>query len=234
MKKSAFTLIELLIVIAIIAILALIAVPNFLEAQTRAKFARCLADMRAICTAVDQLRMDTGYMPIDGWDDDTPEGRRILREVFKGVGDFPEAIRSTTHYLAVLTSPIGYLSQVPVDPFLPANHNPMSGSLGFGSPYDTYIYADVDPAILAAAPNNWNQGIQALNSSTRGGVAEQYGIKPLQVGEYALIGVGPSGKAGIGTGGVGDHRGLPYSPTNGTVSAGDVVMRTGGRVDFEN
>jgi len=40
-------LIELLIVVAIIAVLAAIAVPNFLEAQTRSIISRTMADLRA-------------------------------------------------------------------------------------------------------------------------------------------------------------------------------------------
>jgi type II secretion system protein G len=63
-KRSAFTLIELLIVVAIIAILAAIAVPNFLEAQTRAKVGKVHADFRTIATALEAFRVDHNeYLP---------------------------------------------------------------------------------------------------------------------------------------------------------------------------
>ncbi len=66
MSRSAdrgFTLIELLIVIAIIAILAALAIPNFTEAQARAKVSRASADFRAVATALEAYRMDTGRYP---------------------------------------------------------------------------------------------------------------------------------------------------------------------------
>ena len=56
--KYAFTLIQLLIVVAIIAILAAIAVPNFLEAQVRAKTARVKADMRTLATGMESYAVD--------------------------------------------------------------------------------------------------------------------------------------------------------------------------------
>ncbi|HUT26109.1 MAG TPA: prepilin-type N-terminal cleavage/methylation domain-containing protein [Sumerlaeia bacterium] len=63
--RSAFTLIELLIVVAIIAILAAIAVPNFLEAQTRSKVARTKADIRSLRTAMEAYAVDCGKYPPD-------------------------------------------------------------------------------------------------------------------------------------------------------------------------
>lgn len=69
-RFGAFTLIELLIVVAIIAILAAIAVPNFLEAQTRAKISRVRADHRTIDTGLQTYYLDNNQYPwnnIQGW-----------------------------------------------------------------------------------------------------------------------------------------------------------------------
>ncbi len=62
-RRGGFTLIELLIVVAIIAILAAIAVPNFLEAQTRSKASRAWADLRTVATALELYRLDENRYP---------------------------------------------------------------------------------------------------------------------------------------------------------------------------
>lgn len=77
--KKGFTLIELLIVVAIIAILAAIAVPNFLEAQTRAKVSRALADIRTVATALETYQIDNNRYPPDGQaNEPTPDGAAKL------------------------------------------------------------------------------------------------------------------------------------------------------------
>jgi prepilin-type N-terminal cleavage/methylation domain-containing protein len=63
-RNTGFTLIELLIVVAIIAILAAIAVPNFLEAQTRAKVSRAKADLRSLSTAIEAYYVDWNMAPL--------------------------------------------------------------------------------------------------------------------------------------------------------------------------
>jgi len=58
-KKSGFTLVEIMIVVAIIALLAAIAVPNFLRARKRSQATRILEDLRLIDSATDQYAIDT-------------------------------------------------------------------------------------------------------------------------------------------------------------------------------
>ena len=58
-KRTGFTLVEIMIVVAIIALLAAIAVPGFLRARKRSQATRILNDLRMIDSAVDQYAIET-------------------------------------------------------------------------------------------------------------------------------------------------------------------------------
>lgn len=73
MSRRAFTLIEVLFIMATVMILAAIAVPNFLEAQTRSKYSRMRSDMAQISAALRAYESDWGNFPPN-----SPERRRFL------------------------------------------------------------------------------------------------------------------------------------------------------------
>jgi prepilin-type N-terminal cleavage/methylation domain-containing protein len=103
-----FTLIELLIVVAIIAILAAIAIPNFLEAQMRAKVSRVRSDLRTLATGIESFQVDKGKPPSDGENGEPHVGWATA--------------------LGRMTTPIAYITSLPADPFqdstLPETNRP--------------------------------------------------------------------------------------------------------------
>jgi len=171
---SAFTLIELLIVVAIIGILAAIAVPNFLNAQIRAKLASTYASMKSIQTAVAQYQMDNNIPPID-----------------RG----PDAQTGET-YIA-LTTPVAYLSSIAVfnDLFHTQSEEDDAIYFAYGGPYHSgqlddaariasYKKAGISYFLFGLGPDrqsNWpwpnpEYGLYSLNTPGQAGPNQDGGI----------------------------------------------------------
>ena len=106
LPSRGFTLIELLIVVAIIAILAAIAVPNFLEAQTRAKVSRAKNDLRTLNNALEAYNVDNS---------------KYVTEHYEVMGTLNESERAARCF-QWLTTPIAYISSFPLDVFTQATY----------------------------------------------------------------------------------------------------------------
>jgi len=192
LKLRAFTLIELLIVVAIIAILAAIAVPNFLEAQTRSKVCRAHCDMYSIATALVGWSVDFNHYPPDGDDLEPPINPMTAFDVMAR--------------LQVITTPVSYMTSLPFDPFhLGFDPNPPLVLLFPSLPFYTYSY------------NTFG----AYN-------ADPINQQPPNAGHpdnFNLLSLGPSEAFDSLLGS------LEYDPTNGIISAGDILRSGGSRVD---
>jgi prepilin-type N-terminal cleavage/methylation domain-containing protein len=194
MTRRAFTLIELLIVVAIIAILAAIAIPNFLEAQTRSKVARAKSDMRTVASAVEAYAIDNNTIPFDA--DDYPD--------YNQMDPASQSRWNQKERFALLTTPLPYLSSMPADPFQLAGtvQDPMTQLLFPGDPPQPYAYLTAensDPRLPKVKPQTY--GITSVGPN-RIFDSAQY--------DYAL-----SMEE--------NQMNSNYDPSNGTISRGDII-----------
>jgi prepilin-type N-terminal cleavage/methylation domain-containing protein len=196
MRNRGFTLIELLIVVAIIAILAAIAVPNFLEAQTRAKVSRAKADIRSMATAVEAYRIDYNAYPNDtgnGWPWYIPNAVSTPVSYITNAALYDPFRAHLTHTYAMRFRYVNYI----------AGQNAWCDwGVQFGSCTD------------GVATGGWILSIR--NSLTRpDGWAEAQNL----FATWKMSSAGPDRTASFPF----LDSDLIYDPTNGTVSAGDII-----------
>jgi len=214
-KRSAFTLIELLIVVAIIAILAAIAVPNFLEAQVRAKVSRCHADQRTIATAIESYTVDWNqpqlsyYFVNDAyWDCNSLNLAGTVAEQ-KG--------------WSMLTTPVAYMTSFLEDPFRTAGGF-TGGNKIKALPSRIYFFARYSGVEKCSGVKNQSV-VDLFQTCTRMGYNwVVWGLGPARqyAGSPAHILTLPEPTAAQVANG---NTVSAYDPSNGTVSKG-WIMRT--------
>ncbi|MCC6546119.1 prepilin-type N-terminal cleavage/methylation domain-containing protein [Candidatus Sumerlaeota bacterium] len=200
-KASAFTLIELLIVVAIISILAAIAVPNFLEAQTRAKVSRTKADMRSVATAMESYRVDTNHYP----------------------PPFGKVVDNSRDSWAVLSTPIAYITAARMqDPFTRPSGSVGQRTLTYEACNAQNLMLEAPPTAPSISPDGQSTVWWWIASR---GPDKRYGFQNPSNDPEAAIRVkftnSDSDNASWLT--------VVYDPTNGTVSLGN-IYRAGGQV----
>lgn len=215
MKNKGFTLIELLIVVAIIAILAAIAIPNFLQAQVRAKVARAQADMRSIATAIETFYVDSNNYPeFQASTDDKGIESSVIYGLPQAAGYY--ATFKGGNSGSCLTTPVAYMSSLPQDGFTADGAltfrycTRKSGDQGTGTEYA----AKGTGWILCSNGPDLKKNIVLFDESDSSTTCEYYGAASI---DLLVDDSNDSEDYGVS---VAEQK---YDPTNGTTTPGDII-----------
>ncbi len=221
-RRVGFTLIELLIVVAIIAILAAIAVPNFLEAQTRSKTSAAASDMRSVATALEAYYIDNNRYPYS---------ETIAGAAWMVPGGMP--IQNPSNYrMGGITSPIAYMTSVPPDPFKHGFDTPL---VPVGPLYYEIAGVAMMNGVLTTARAVQVPADAVAEKSITGTGADTPITDPNETPRrWVLFSLGPDLENHLFDGG-GNlisqsryHLDNRYDPTNGTISKGNIIRYPGG------
>lgn len=198
MQHRAFTLIELLIVVAIIAILAAIAVPNFLEAQTRSKVSRTKADMRSVAVSVEAYAVDNNKYPAP----DFPTW-----QLPHGLGS---ATTTYEYHANGLTTPIAYITSIPHDPF---GGRPEAGDAASTDLEYYYATKEFYENTALHALYTWKTSYEGTGWDVAGNWTAKWNLQSR----------GPDRALKKFTNEIDQPQKFAYDTTNGTISSGNII-----------
>ncbi len=194
-RSRGVSVAEFLVAVALAGSLAAATVPELLEAQTRSKYSQTRSVLREVGVALGNYAIDNGPYPYDGYN---------AMDVF----------RYNYWYLSLhLSTPVAYLpsSQV-TDPF---RRHLLVGDL-FHHQVADIRYRNID--------STWGVAYDGMQVGSHG-FSVFYPQVMAEYGGWVLTGVGPDGTYGpTGWPGVSSYPtvNVPYDPTNGALSTGDI------------
>ncbi len=93
-RRDAFTLVEIMVVVAIIGILAAIGIPSFAKARNQSRISRYLNDIRQVIDYIERYAMDKGAYPPDRMPRQAPDGLHEYVKRFDWSANTPRFLKS--------------------------------------------------------------------------------------------------------------------------------------------